>query len=59
MWLSVDMNAPIYFDGFENVPELREALIAYLESATRSLTLRDVIHWLPETDAADCRLNLP
>lgn len=43
------MNAPIYFEGFENVPELREALIAYLESATSSLTLRDVLQWLPES----------
>ncbi|MBV9269878.1 MAG: hypothetical protein JO165_02210 [Candidatus Eremiobacteraeota bacterium] len=42
------MNAPIYFDGFENAPELREALIAYLESASRTLTLHDVCHWFPD-----------
>jgi hypothetical protein len=53
------MNAPIYFDGFENVPELREALIAYLEAATRSLTLHEVGHWLPEPREPECCLNLP
>lgn len=53
------MNAPIYFDGFENVPELREALIAYLESATRSLTLHDLVHLLPEARDPDRCLNLP
>ena len=53
------MNAPIYLDGFENVPELREALIAYLEAATRSLTLHEVCHWLPQTRDSDAGLNLP
>jgi len=53
------MNAPIYFDGFEDVPELREALIAYLEAATRSLTLGEVRCWLSETHDGERRLNLP
>ena len=57
MWLSEGMNAPICFEGFEDVPELREALIAYLEAATLSLSLHEVCRWLPEREG--CCLNLP
>ena len=35
------MDAPILFDGFENAPELRDALLAYVEAVAGTMTLAD------------------
>lgn len=52
------MDAPILVDGFEDAPELRDALLAYVEVVSRTMTLADARR-LYARSLEPPRLNMP
>jgi len=52
------MDAPILFDGFEDAPELRDALLAYVEVVAPMMTLADARRLYARSVEAT-RLNMP
>jgi hypothetical protein len=52
------MDAPILFDGFEDAPELRDALLAYVEVMAPTMTLADARR-LSACSLEPFRLNMP
>ena len=51
------MQTPIEFDGFEDLPELRTELLAFINDYCSSMTLSQARGWFEE--AFPNRLNVP